>query len=96
MKTEEAKALYKTEFWKSLSNEEIATFQLFEDKLCMPFSVFHAAIEKVLGRPVYTHEFGLNHKGLEMELLGEKSPPTIEEIINLIPEDKRILISLQQ
>lgn len=31
-------------------------------------------------------------EGLHKELYGEKEPPTLEEIINLIPEDKRVLI----
>lgn len=94
MKTEEAIALSETKFWESMSFYDRAKFQLFEDKLCMPFDVFHEAMEKALGRPVFTHEFGLNHEGLKRELLGEQKPPTIEEIINLIPEEKRIVVGL--
>ncbi len=60
----------------------------------MPFDVFHEAIEKVLHRPVYTHEFGLNYVGIVLEYLGEKQPPTFEEIINMIPEEKRIIVGL--
>ena len=30
---------------------------MFESKLCMPFSIFQEAVEKTLGRPVWTHEF---------------------------------------
>jgi hypothetical protein len=89
---EEAIALYDSKFWESMTYEERAKFQLFERKLCMPFGVFHEAIEKTLGRPVYTHEFGLNIDGLKKELLGEAPAPTMEEIINMIPEDKRIVV----
>lgn len=92
MTKDEARMLFDSEFWTSLTDEEIATFQLFEPLLCMPFAVFHKAIEKTLGRPVWTHEFGLNYDGLKKELRGEKPPPTMEEIMNLIPEDKRIII----
>ncbi len=92
MTTEEAVALAKSEFWTSLTFEEIAKFQLFEPKLCMPFSIFHEAVEKTLGRPVYTHEFGLNWDGLKSELLGDSEPPTFEDIINMIPPDKRVII----
>jgi hypothetical protein len=67
---------------------------MFEELLCMPFDVFHEAVEKTLGRPVWTHEFGLNFDGLKAELLGEKPASTMEEIINLIPEDKRVVISV--
>ena len=67
-------------------------FQLFTDKLCMPFTIFHAAMEKALGRPVYTHEFGLNYDGLVEELLGKKPAPTMQEIMEMIPADKRIIV----
>ena len=92
MTKDEAIALSKTNFWENLTFEEIAKFQLAEKKLCMPFSVFHEAIEKTLGRPVFTHEFGLNYQGLVDELFHGADPPTPEEIINMIPEEKRIII----
>lgn len=92
MTKEEAIALYNSEFWVHLSDREKAEFQLFENKLCMPFHVFHEAVEKTLGRPVFTHEFGLSLKELQMEILGERQPPTFEEILELIPEEKRIII----
>ena len=75
MTKEEAIALYESKFWETLSFEERAKFQLFEPLLCMPIDIFHEAIEKTLGRGVYTHEFGLNMEGLKKELLGEKEPP---------------------
>lgn len=76
------------------TNEQIVRFQLFQDKMCMPFSRFHEAIEKVLDRPVFTHEFAMNYEGIVLEYLGEKEPPTFEEIIELIPEDKRIIVGV--
>jgi len=88
---EQAVALSKSAFWKEMSPEEIVRFQLFEELLCMPFNVLHEAITKVLKRPVFTHEFSFS-ESLKKEFLGEKEPPTIEEIINLIPEKKRIII----
>ena len=92
MTEDEAIRLAKSEFWKDLTLRERAVFQLFEDRLCMPFDVFHEAIEKTLGRPVFTHEFGLNRKGLQTELMGDAPPPTTEEIINLIPPEKRVIV----
>ena len=86
MELEEAVALYDSEFWKDMTYRERATFQLFEERLCMPFDVFHEAIEKTLGRPVFTHEFAFD--GIKKEFLGEKPAPTFEEIIGLIPEKK--------
>jgi hypothetical protein len=94
MTADQAVALGKTEFWKTMSDCDIATFQLNEPRLCMPFGVFRKAIESALNRPVYTHEFSMNHDRLKAELRGEKPAPTMEEIINLIPADKRILVAL--
>lgn len=91
---EQAILFGENKMYLKMTHEEIVRFQLFQKNLCMPFSVFHEAIEKVLDRPVYTHEFGLNYEGLVKEYLGEQDPPTFEEIINLIPEDKRVIINL--
>lgn len=49
--------LYDTEFWETWTHEEIAWFQSYNTRLCMPFGVFHTAVEKTLNRPVWTHEF---------------------------------------
>lgn len=89
---EKAIALYNSEWWKGLDHRAIAKFQLFTAELSMPFEVFHEAIEKTLGRPVFTHEFGLNYDGIVLEFLGEKDAPTMQEIMDLIPADKLIVI----
>lgn len=91
---EEAIEIYESEEWKGWSDERLVGFQLFEDRLCVPWGVFHAAIERVFNRPVYTHEFGLNREGLQREFLHEIDPPTLEEIIDLIPEEKLIILDL--
>lgn len=88
----QAIAFAENKCYENMTYRQIAEFQMEQDKLCMPFDVFHEAIEKTLGRPVFTHEFGLNHDGLRKELFGEKVPPTFEEILNLIPQEKRVLI----
>lgn len=92
MTKEKAIALAESKFWEGMTHRQIAEFQMCEEKLCMPFSVFHEAVEKTLGRPVYTHEFGLNFQGLKDELFNGKPAPTLEEIINLIPEEKRLIV----
>jgi hypothetical protein len=94
MTKDEAVVLYDSGFWKQMTSEEIAKFQIMEDRPCIPFDVFHEAITKALGRPVWTHEFGLDREGLIQELFHGAPAPTIEEIINLIPEEKRILIRI--
>jgi hypothetical protein len=92
MTKEEAIRFADTKWWETVSNKEIVAFQLFENKLCLPFDRYPAAIEDVLGRPVYTHEFGLNVEGLRAEFRKERGPATLEEIIALIPAEKRVLI----
>lgn len=92
MTKDEAVALMATKFWENMSHEDRAKFQLYEDRLCMPFDVFHEAIEKALGRSVWTHEFALNRDGLKEELLGEAEGPTMADIFNLIPEEKRLVV----
>ena len=90
----QAIALYESGWWKEKTAREICMFQMFEDRLCIPFGEFHAAVEKALGRPVFTHEFGLNRDGLQKELLGDQPAPTMEQIIALIPADKRIILAI--
>ena len=93
MTEDNAKVLYLSGFWKHLTDYEKAKFQLFEDRLCMPFDVFHEAVEKTLKRPVFTHEFA-RPEALRNEFNGGRPAPTMEEIINLIPEQKRIIVCL--
>jgi hypothetical protein len=50
--------------------------------------------KKAPGRPAWTHKFGLNREGLIKELFHGAPAPTMEEIIILIPEGKRILIKI--
>ena len=88
---EEAIMFFESTIWKSWNYEEIVKFQLFQKLLCIPFDKFHEAIEKVLNRPVYTHEFGLSYEKLIEEYLGIRDKPSLKEILELIPKDKKII-----
>lgn len=92
MTEEQAIKLAESGWWKDKSSEDIVKFQLFEEKLCMDFSDFRKALGDVLKRPVYIHELGFNYDGICKEFLGEKEKPTLQEIINLIPEVKRVIV----
>lgn len=83
---DEAKKIAKSKIWEKWSDEEIVRFQLFQNRLCMNFSRFHAAVEKVLNRPVFTHEFAFKND-LIKEYLGKKQPPTFEEIVGLLDKE---------
>ena len=91
MNTEQAIALAKTKWWEGLPSRDVAVFQLNTRLLCMNFPEFHKAVEEALGRPVWTHEFA-HPKHLLDELYGNLPRPSMEDIINLIPEEKRLIV----
>ena len=93
MTREQAIQLAKSGWWKSVSPHDIVMFQLFEKRLCMDFGDFHKAVEEVLGRGVWTHEFAQPDL-LQREFLGDRSPPTMTEIVEMIPREKRIILKL--
>ena len=68
----EVRNKYDTEWWNSDDPMEVAWGQLNEPTLIMDFDKFHEAIEKALGRPVFTHEFGINAEELKKELEAKK------------------------
>ena len=84
---EYAKELYESKVWETWNAEQIVRVQLFQNRLCVPFEIFHKATEEVLGRPVWTHEFAFVER-LKREYLGVCKPPTFEEIIDLLPVGK--------
>lgn len=93
MTKQEAMDLFETKFWETQSPKEIVAFQLFEDKLCMPFGVFHEATEKCLERPVFTHEFA-SMDLLRDEFNGITVKPSLTDIIDLIPKKKLIVVGI--
>lgn len=79
--------------WKNMGDKEKALFQMEQDKLCMPFSEFHRCVEATLGRPVWTHEFGLNLDGLKAELAGTGSAPSMADIVAMLPANKTLIVA---
>ena len=90
---EQAIAFSKNKCYEKMNYRQIAEFQIEQKLLCMPFAVFHEAMEKALDRPVFTHEFAFVDN-LKKELYGEKEPPTFEEICALIPKEKLMILEL--
>lgn len=68
-----------------MNDEDIVKFQIYQDKLCVSFNRFHASLESVLERPVYTHELGFTN--IKDEYEGKRGKPTIEEILGLISKE---------
>jgi len=69
MTVEQSAALYEAKFWEKLTEQQKALFQIFEDKLCMPFDVFHESVEKTIGRSVQIIEFGVSFENLRNEVI---------------------------
>jgi hypothetical protein len=93
MTREQAIEMAESGWWKNREPYEIVLFQLFESRLCMDFGDFQEATEQVLGRSVWTHEFA-DGDSLRKEFLGDKKPPTFQEIMEMIPEAKRIIVRM--
>ncbi len=91
MDREQALKLVETKWWEGKSPKEIVAFQLYEEKLCCPFEVFHSALEHALERPVFTHELAFVDN-IRDEFEGKGPKPSLEDILNLIPADKKVII----
>ena len=91
---EQAISVYNSGEWKDWTDEEIVKLQLYQNRLCVPFNVFHRAIGNVLGRGVFTHEFAgdAGHRALIDEYEGKRPAPTFEEIVAMIPPEKLIIV----
>ncbi len=90
---EQAIELAKSGKIDNLTDEEIVKFQLYQSRLAMKFSRFHEAIERVLGRPVFTHEFARADL-LQAEYEKIRPTPTLEEILSLIPEGINTILAI--
>jgi len=91
---EQAIAFAESGAWEKMDMKTRALFQMEQDRLCMPFDSFHEAVTKVLGRPVWTHEFGLNRDGLLAEMRGKASAPSFADILALLPAERTVVIGL--
>jgi len=60
--------------WQTMSYQELAKFQINQKHLCMPWDVFHEAVEKTIGYPVYSHEFATNFESIKSKISAATSP----------------------
>ena len=91
---EEAVGFHESRAWETMSDESVVKLQLYQERLCLPFERFHSAMEKVLGRPVWTHEFASSER-LQQEYEKAGPKPTFEEIVSLLPQDKVIIVQIR-
>ena len=88
MTMEQGTAFLDSRAWEKLSPQERAEFQLLQDRLWMPFSVFQDAVATALERPVDTPELGFNRQGLIRELLQGNPTPTLQNILDKVRGDQ--------
>lgn len=88
---EQAVAFYDSGAWADMTARQLVDLQMQNEYLCIPFSLFHKSMEEVLGRPVWTHEFAYQDQ-LKAELYEGKPTPTMQEILDLIPADKLVIV----
>lgn len=83
-------------WWTSEDPVTIATYQLFEEILLVDFGIFHKGLETALGRPVFTHEFGLNQEGLKRELFERQNDGGLYTATSEEYKAKKFLESMAQ
>lgn len=74
----EATELAHSRAWETWDDEQIVKFQLFQERPIVPFPLFHTALERVLGRSVWVHEFADSRKLID-EYLKERPTPTLSD-----------------
>lgn len=84
MTYEQAMAKVETKWWETATPHEIVAFQLFEDRLCMPFALYQNSLETVLGRGVQTLELGVMRDELQKEFLGLREAVSLEETLDAV------------
>jgi len=91
MNKKQAIARFNSNWWEGKTAKEIVGFQLYEKRLCMPFGLFHKAMEEVLDRPVFTHEFA-DYNALQGEYEGKREYDGLDASIKrVIPKDTPVI-----
>jgi len=93
MTEEQAIALWNSKRWESWSDEQIAHFQLHQERICIPYYRFHGALQAELGRPVLLHELG-NAERLIEEYEGKRDKPTLLDIREMLPLEDTIIVEV--
>lgn len=75
---EQAVVFYDSQVWMDWTDDTIVAVQLYQDRVVVPFfSIFHAALCRVLGRFVQPHELAYDHKHLKDEFEKKVGKDTI-------------------
>ncbi len=87
--------IFHNEKWKRWTDYQKVKFQLYQDRLCMPYTEFRKALTVVFGRSIWSHELSSsNINSMIKEFEKKRKAPTFTEILELIPKDKAIVIGV--
>ena len=89
---EEALSIAASREWETWTDKQVVDFQLYQERLAMDWGRFHQAMEAMLGRPVFTHEFASDT--LKEEYEGKRGKPSFADVMALIPEGKTVILAL--
>lgn len=79
----------------AMSGEQIETeMRQHGGRISVPLELVKARLCALVGRPVFTHEIGLAFEELIEEAKGARLEPPMEQILSLIPDEKRIVIGV--
>jgi len=79
---EQANKFYNEKCYEGMTHKEIAQFQINQNLLCIPFTVFHEAIEKTIGRSMSIKEFSINFDNIKANIMNGNKPTSLTYIIN--------------
>jgi len=75
------------------ADERVAELKSIGGPIEVPFDLMHGRIEALVGRPVFRHEMGTTGwPNLLREARWDGDRASLEEIIELIPAEKRVVI----
>ena len=75
-------------------DERVAELRLLLGPLEIDFPLVHERIEELVGRPVWTHEFGLRSQEEFEEMTRQRTceRPDLVDIVSLVPPNKETII----
>lgn len=82
--------------WSQMSSGNVAKFQCMVDELCMTMSQFQSAVNHLLKDDIPQMMYSSDHRiGLVRMIWGQdRTPPSYEEVMSLLPRTIRIMVQL--
>ena len=69
-----------------LTKEQSAVLSAYTGVLCGDFSSFHEYVERIMGRPVFTHEMGFTHEMVNEKVADEIKQKSRKDFLALVSQ----------